>query len=413
MTMISDLVARTEVGWTSYSGLTLHRSCPQAWSYRHLLKLEVPPADDPAPALRYGTWWHALRAADAIERGRALGSIKHIPREIKCADDGPRVWTRVHLEVECDEAKPQENCMSTEHPDHWEDVPNLVERVFAAAELWEEAMPEHHAEKWKKDLGTASVSYLLRYWDRRYRHHHRDDIPNEHPIGVEVKWTRQLPGSDVVLLGYTDEVYYDAKRSMVVVRDHKTSGRMSPFNAADDMVNSQLHLNAWGLRDKIAEWGVATPTAISFERVKSGLQAKPKLTTKGKLSTTSFNWDIHTYMDFVESDEAKEAGYVLDQAQVDRITSPAFVTQFFQRTLTPINRNVAHAHLQAAVDSNIDAQATIKRWQKRGSATRNFTGSACGHCGFAKLCRAQMIGGADGEYIVEEYGLRVMGARAK
>ena len=82
-------------------------------------------------------------------------------------------------------------------------------------------------------------------------------------------------------------------------------------------------------------------------------------------------------------------------------------------TLTPINRNVAHAHLQAAVDSNIDAQATIKRWQKRGSATRNFTGSACGHCGFAKLCRAQMIGGADGEYIVEEYGLRVMGARAK
>jgi hypothetical protein len=376
-----------------------------------LLKLEVPPGDDPAPALRYGTWWHALRAAEAIERGRRVGSIKHIPREIKCADDGPRVWTRIHKEVECDKERPQEDCMSTEHPEHWDDVIDLVDRVLHAAELWEEQMPEHHAEKWKKDLGTASVSYLLKFWDKRYRHHHAKDMENEQPIGVEVKWTRQLPGSDVILLGYTDEVYYDVKRRLVVVRDHKTSGRMSPFNAADDMVNSQLHLNAWGLKDRIEEWGVATPTAISFERIKSTLPAKPKLTKAGKLSTTSFNWDLHTYLEFCESDEAKEIGYEKEDAQVERITAPSFVTQFFQRTLTPINRNVARAHLQAAVDSNIDAQATIKRWGKRGSATRNFTGTACGYCGFAKLCRAQMVGGADGEYQIEEYGLRVMTGR--
>jgi hypothetical protein len=91
---------------------------------------------------------------------------------------------------------------------------------------------------------------------------------------------------------------------------------------------------------------------------------------------------------------------------IERISSPAYATKWFQRTLTPVNRNIAKAHLQAAVDSEQDSRTTTKRVLRRGEAPRNMTGAACRYCDYAKLCRAQMIGGADGEYQIEEYGLR-------
>jgi hypothetical protein len=378
MTMLSDLTPRKGVGYTSYSGITLHRSCPQAWMYRQLYGLNRPPSDDAKVEMRFGTWWHALRAAEAIERGRRLGSIKFTPKTIKGADDGPQIVTADHED--------------------------LQGAVLEAAQRWEEAMSEDHAELWKKKLG-GFPSALLRALDERYLAAHAESW-NEQPIGVEVKWSRALPDSSVDLIGYTDEVYRDVKRGMVVVRDHKTSKQLGAMTAADDMLDSQLHLNAWGLKDRLEEWDCGSVQAISYERVNSVKPTTPKLTAGGKLSKQVTNFDLTTYMAFCESEEVKEKGYLPEPEQIERISSPGYQTKWFQRTLTPINRNIARAHLQAALDTEQDSRKTVDRVQRRREAPRNMTADACKWCDFAKLCRAQMVGGTDGEYQIEEYGLR-------
>lgn len=377
-TMFGDITPRTAIKATSYSGITLHRSCPQAWSYQQLYGLGRPPSSDPKVEARFGTWWHALRAAESIERGRRLGTIKHVPEKIKCADGGTEL-------------------IVADHED-------LQGAVLHLAEAWWSEQPEDHKALWAEKLG-GDLPTLLPALDERYREHHKDDTENEEPIAVEVKWTRQLPGSETILLGYTDEVYRDRKRGLVVVRDHKTAKQLSALNAADDMLNSQLHLNAWGLKDRLEEWGCGPVQAISYERVNSIAPTTPKLTQAGRLSKQVTNFDLRTYLAFCESPEAKAKGYKPEQSQLDRIKAPAYNTRWFQRTLTPINRNIAKAHLQAAIDSEQDSRRTVERVQRRGEAPRNMTGAACRWCDFAKLCRAQMIAGPDGEFQLSEYGL--------
>lgn len=409
MTLLSEIERRTAIDWTSYSGLTLHRKCPQAWTYRYLYRLSKPIKDEAKPELHFGNWFHALRAAEAIDRGRALGSLKHAPKVIRCTDDGPRIPTEVEDECStCEGTGNERECMDCEgkgrrtYP-----VENLVAEVFEAIVQWEQHIPEEHLKEWKSKLGSDSPARLLKSLEMRYQRQYKDEIANERPIAVEVKWTRQLPGQDTVLLGYTDEVYFDVKRNLTVVRDHKTMKSLATYGTtADDLLDSQLDLNAWGLAERIKEWGERPVEAVAFNRVCSVKPTTPKLTQKGALSKTVTNFDLMTYLAFCKSPAAIEAGYKPEQSQIERISAPAYQTRFFQRTLRPISRNIIKAHLQAAVDSNSDSNLTIQRVEKRGEAPRNMTGSACRFCDFAQLCRAMMVGGVDGEYEISDYGLR-------
>jgi hypothetical protein len=173
------------------------------------------------------------------------------------------------------------------------------------------------------------------------------------------------------------------------------------------MMDSQLHLNVWGLKDRFEEWEVPTATAIAYDRVNSTPPTKPKLTTKGARSKSVTNYDLPSYLAFCRSETAQAAGYEPEASEIERISTPVWQARWFQRPLTPVNRNMARAHLQAAVDSDQDSRRTVERVSRRGEAPRNMTGAACTFCNYARLCRAQMIGGVDGEYAVEEYGLRV------
>ena len=65
-----------------YSSLTLHRKCPQAWYYKYGLLIQEP-EDRIAPKRDLGSWWSAIRAAEALERGRAIGSLLQEPRTFK------------------------------------------------------------------------------------------------------------------------------------------------------------------------------------------------------------------------------------------------------------------------------------------------------------------------------------------
>lgn len=376
MTLLSEIAPRFEITWTSYSGLTQHRSCPQAWMYGQIYGLSRAVADDPAPERRFGTMWAALRAAERIERGRRLGSLKVEPKDIKIDDDAPRIAV---------------------------DQDNLPARVLDAVERWGDALSEDHQAVWKDKLGQQPGERLAQL-DASYREQWAEETETEQPLAVEVKWVKQIPGSTAVLLGYADEIYFDRRRNLTIVRDDKTSKQLSTQSTADDMMDSQLHLYPWGLMDQVKNWNVPPIQAVAFDRVRSVKPTTPRLTPKTrKLSAQVTQYDLATYLAFVAETEDYEA----EESVLAHLRSPVWRSVWFQRTRTPLNRNMMREHLQAAVDSMKDTTTTIERVKRRGAATRNFTGTACRWCEFAKLCRAQMVGGSQGEYQIEEYGLRV------
>ena len=59
--------------YTTYSQITTHRGCPQRFNYAYVRGLKKIDPEDVKVELEFGNWWHALRAADSIERGSAAG----------------------------------------------------------------------------------------------------------------------------------------------------------------------------------------------------------------------------------------------------------------------------------------------------------------------------------------------------
>lgn len=384
---------RAEVANTSYSALTLHRKCPNAWHYRYLRGL-APEEYDRAPVERwFGSWWHTLRAADSIERGRRRQSLLFAPEILTTVDDGPEIPTIAD--------------------------DGLCHRVFDAAATWWHRLDEETRDLWTDTLGEPLPTGLV-HADNRYRTRWQEDRDCEHPIAVEVHWQRPLPGCTTNLTGYCDEVYYDQRRHLTVVRDHKTAKSLSTQTTADDMMDSQLHFYAWGMVDRIREWGAEPVRAVSYDRMRSVAPSPPVLTQSGRIAVRGGepsigNCDLGTYLAWCDTgptfpgrkkDGSDGGTYAAESGIVERLSTPAARSVWFQRTLSPLNRHLVRAHLQGACDSERDSQRTLTRVLRTGEAPRNL-GPVCRWCDFAELCRAQMLGGPDGDYDPADYGLRV------
>ena len=116
--------------FASYSTLTTYRQCPQKWNYSYVRNLTKDDPSDVRVELEFGNWWHALRAADSIERGRELGTLRYVPEQIKTVDDGPRFST---------------------------DSRTLFEDVGKGAELWWKSLPLDVQEQWFARLGDTQI----------------------------------------------------------------------------------------------------------------------------------------------------------------------------------------------------------------------------------------------------------------
>lgn len=390
-----------------YSSLTMHRKCPQAWYYRYTLGLKQPD-QTVAPERDFGSWWSAIRAAEALERGRQFGSLKQEPRTIQPIDGGPKF-----------------------------DMKTLVvQDVMEAALAWWQT---HHsktdfdgktaAELWDERLGKPLPELLPLHFDR-HQDMYQEQNKTEQPLGVEVFWRRPLPSPndswqtegypDMVLIGFIDQLFWDTQREMVVARDDKTSKQLRN-STVDDMMDSQLQLYAWGADPLVREWtgNQHSIRAVSYDRVKSIAPKPPSLTLAGRLrqhkgEPTVGMTDLKTYMDWVESKpefpgtkkDGSGAGiYEAEDKVIEVLKTSAAQANWFQRTQTPLNRNIIQTHLRAAVDSAVDMYRTTNRVAERHEAQRNLT-NACTWCDFANLCRAQMVGGADGSYELDQFYLK-------
>lgn len=394
---------------SSYSALTTHRVCPQAWNYQTLRNLERDDPDSVKVELEFGNWWHALRAADSIDRGRKHGTIQSVPRKIKTVDGGPTIETKGSLRAAA---------------------------VIESAQEWWKTLTQDAQGIWEERIGSGLVE-RLEYVNDRWYGQWGESIRAEHPVAVEMFWKRHLPESsegdpETRLVGFIDEVYWDAQRRMLVIRDHKTMKTMNA-SAEADMMDSQLQVYAWGAAPTIDKFGLGKPRALSYDRVRMVAPKTPSVTTTGTLSKSVTDYDLTTYLRFAAGEDGegvvwgvegshyvtgKRAGepkwgrYTADPKVIAALSDPAAVSNWLQRTRTPINPNLMKMHLQSAVDTAHDIRRTAARVEANGQAARNLTKN-CKWCDFQSLCRAEMVGGTSGEYDLAEHRLRERPVRRK
>lgn len=395
--------------YVSYSNLTLHRKCPQAWAYRHLRGLEP---ERSSSARDLGTWWHLVRAMDYLERGISMDSLRSAPRELQAGGGITLYRIDAGLGYRIGERGS-------------EVTPRADVALSIAAAYWKRLGGEER-DLWLEDLGE-SLPDRLAYLNARWLERWADDLAHEAPLGVEVKFKRSVPGTGAVMPGYIDVVYLDTRRNLTVIRDTKTSRSLDAPDAAGDLSDSQLHLYEWGVAPLVEEWGVPPVRALSYDRTRSVKPKAPSLTAAGALSKSVTDYDLHTYLEFSRGPdgdgvpwgeegsfyvsgkrkgEPKFGTYTAEEQVVERLSSPAAQAVWFQRTLVPINRNVIKSHLQSVVHTQAEAVRTVAYFKEHGEAPRNFSRQGCKWCDFAALCRAEMLGGPGGDYPLEQFGLR-------
>lgn len=429
---------------SSYSALTLHRKCPQAWSYRHLMGLEKD-IDAPRPYLTVGIWWSLVRAAESLTRGRAAESLVFLPEHMRDRREG--------YDFDIDTV--------------------TVPEVLRAAQTRWKGMNGDEQDAFTDALGERLPERLERMfsiWDKA----HGDRFDRERPLGVEVFWKRTLPRPSkdeawlnvegippMNLIGFIDELYVDRLRNMTVVRDHKAQKDISSGNSAlDDLMDSQLQLYAWGIEPQLKAKDLPPARAVAYDRTKSVAPREPQLTASGGLSKSVTAYDLDTYRRWAQEDtrpteeeleeiiaekqltndqvaeiaklpagrvwgkigefyatgakkgQPKFGIYEMDPKVIENLASHMERAKWTSRTLTPVNRNMLQTHLRAAVDTAYDIFQTQKRVEETGAAARNLDRRGCSFCDFAPLCQAQIVGGPRGEYDIESYGLRIReGAR--
>lgn len=412
MTVIDDQpTTRTQADaptFVSYSSLTTHRKCPQAWQYAYVQRLK-PVSEADTIDRDLGSWWHALRALDGIRRGTQRGTLVSLPGEIGLGDLGPTLvlqrsaWQSKRLPV----YKLGDRAYSA--------TPDLV---TAVARTWWRRMGNDLREAWMDRFGGIELADHLEAMDQRWNSRWHDDLVREEPIAVELEFRRQLPGLDVVLGGRIDEIYRDRKRGLIIARDYKTN-RSLGSEALDDFMDSQLHLYGWGSSPLVQDMTGRGVQAVAYDRARSVPPKDPQVTQSGTLSKSVTDYDLDTYKRWAagpdgegvpypgrKKDGSGAGVYQAEESVIAKLSTPQALEVWNHRTVVPLNTNVIRAHLEAAVDTTRDMVRSVDRYNLTGAAPRNLTRFGCAHCDFADLCRAQMIGGPDGDYDLEAYGLR-------
>ena len=390
----------------SQSSLAKHRECPQLWFYETDLRLAAQPGLTYPVALTLGSWWHAVRAADALTRGRRLESLKDggVPESITTTNGGPTFANTATME----------------------------EVLEGAADAWAR-MNGRERGSWM-DQRPESLPDSLARMNRQYLARWAEDREHEHPLAVEIAFSRPMGedsnGDQLVLDGIGDELYWDARRKMVVLRDAKAEKEIAASSSANDMHKSQLQLYAWGLAHVVAEWGLGPIRALSFDRARTAVPAEPKLTTQGNLAKSPSDYMLETYLEWVATKPTwgEEGAYYVsgakkgqpkfgtydapDPKEIERLTSPVWLDRWHERTLAPVNRNVVAAHLRSAYHTARDVETTKLNIERYGETTRNL-GRHCDWCRMSELCRTQMVGGPRGEYVLEELGLHQQAPRGR
>lgn len=371
----------------SYSQMSKFNDCPQAWHYRYLRHLDQ--AETVPPVQRdFGSWWHAVRAADSLIRGRARSTLQYWNSVVETTDNGPTIPSA--------------------------DV--VPDDVFAVAERWWNQRSEDYRALFIEKL-REPLPDRLRHLDDSYRMQRSHEREHELPVGVEVplELTFSHGGRQVRFTGFIDEIYRDDVRGFLVIRDHKTHASLADFQTEDDIMDSQLHLYAWAAEHALPDLP-GKIRATAYDRVRSVAPRTPSVTKSGTLSKSVTDYPLETYLawcaDGVEYPGTKKDGsgagvYTAEEKVVEKLSSPEARGIWFKRSLAPVNRKVVRVHVEMMAEVSGEMPAQLERINERHEAQRRLTRGRCRWCPFNDLCRAQMYGGPDGVFQIEDFGLQL------
>lgn len=353
----------------SPSSLGTYRACPKKFEFSSLRRLR-PAGMAPLITRELGSWWHAVRAADAIARSRKQETAPlYLPETISTGDMGPELPVT------------ETTCAS--------DV------LLAAQRFWD-AMPFEQQERWVEKTGAPLPEHLAEM-DRRWEAAWGADHENEEVIAVEVQFEVPIGDTGVVLRGRVDEVYRDKRLGLIVVRDHKSNGTIASTESLDDLLDSQLHLYAWGVSVHLG----VNVGAVGYDRARSKPAAQPAVTKAGKLSASVTDYDVHAYLAFTDEpvpfpglkkDGSGAGFYERDEKVVEKLQTPGERDKWNRRTLDPVNPRMIRGHLQEAV-ATAEGQAEAKRRfddPARGPIPRNLSRNGCKGCDYVMLCLDEM-----------------------
>lgn len=353
----------------SPTSLGTYRACPKKFEFSSLRRLR-PAGLTPLITRELGSWWHALRAADAIWRSRKQETPPlYLPDVLSTGDMGPELSVGPHLQKA---------------------------HVFAAARTFWDNLPFEQQERWVEKTGAPLPEHLAEM-DRRWEAAWGADHENEEVIAVEVQFEVPIADTGVVLRGRVDEVYRDKRLGLIVVRDHKTNGTIASTESLDDLLDSQLHLYAWGVSVHLG----VNVGAVGYDRARSKPAAQPTVTKAGKLSASVTDYDLDAYLAFtaepvpfpgLKKDGSGAGFYERDPKVVEKLQTPAERDKWNRRTLDPINPRMIRGHLQEAV-ATAEGQAEAKRRfddPARGPIPRNLSRNGCKSCDFVMLCLDEM-----------------------
>lgn len=391
---------------TSYSRLLTHRQCPQKYAYAHVHGIESI-EDFRSPERIFGSWWHLLRALTSIQRSESMRATTH--------PDAPPIVTPEVLRVD----------------DTWTVAVADLDRSQAVTEfwelftLWDRSLTNDYRDRFVERMGDQPLPRLRdmndEWWDRWH-----DDMQHELPLAVELRVSRHLPtyrdvltGEEVkpdeMLNGVIDEIYRDTRRGFNVIRDYKTHRKLDGATSQSDMMESQLHLYAWAAAPVLQLHGIKQPRAVAYDRIRSVAPKQPQVTKAGKLSASVKDYSLLTYLRWLDAHDGevpfpgmKKDGsgagtYTLDPSVVENLSDPASRSAWAQRTLVPMNAAIVKSHLSAATLTYLDTTRTDRLVEKLGEAPRSF--GTCKFCDFLQLCQAQLVGGSEGDYDLEAFGL--------
>lgn len=387
----------------SYSSLQTLQACERKFAYRYIMGLERA-GEEPVKFVR-GHAFHALVQAGLLATGAAKDSLLVRPAKIEVFQGSLELginWTDPLLPTITDS-------------EFGPEIPLTPFSLLEHMRYWEAAQEGERQDEMKEAFGGASLYELMNGLWRRYAAHWRAQSERQLPLLTEQWWRRTAPNGEV-LQGRVDAVVYDPEMDLVIVRDTKTHDSWpSESDTVLDLMESQNHMNLWGLAPELRELsdGKYTPSAVEFDRVRSKRPTTPKLTLKGALSASIKDYDRYTYEEWCGTQPTYEV-VVKDPATGEKFTETR-VYEFdaevaakaeengeawFRRSLKPLSMNAVTAHVMAAQKQATRANAlTIEDAGLSPS-------KACSWCDYAKICRAEIIGGKIEDLVPQDYDLR-------
>lgn len=362
----------------SYSALKTLAECERKYALRFIEELEADRKDRPAP-LR-GTAWHGVTQAHLLGVGAHKGTLLVQP---------PTIQMLKGIDLPINWADPY--CPTIAGPDFGPELPLDALSMLAHVTSWFEHQETDYQEELVADHG-GPLPERLRDLYFRYCDHYADDDQRYEPLVTEYEWSRQAPNGKQ-LQGRVDAVLFDTQLGLVTVRDYKTHASWpSEPDAVLDLMDSQLHLQAWGVAPLLKEHGLL-PQAVQFDRLRFKKPTEPKLTAKGLLSASITDFDSYTYKRWCIDNEIEP-----DEAVVAKCD--AKTDAWFRRSGKPLSMRSVEAHVKSLQVQAVRADALDP------DTAILVPSKDCSWCDFLSLCRAEIIGGRPTPFVPQDYSLR-------